>query len=620
MPDPAPENFDTIPQTEAMESGATETHEAATLPGDFTPTIATGLPPGLVDHPRYEILQYLGGGGMGAVYKALHRVMDRVVALKVINPAYISRADAVARFEQEVRAAARLSHPNIVTAYDAEQAGDAHFLVMEYVDGVNLAHVLSQAKRDRQAGLRSSEPGAPAGKPGEEETIHVGLPVAQACDYVRQAALGLQHAFERGMVHRDIKPLNLMRDCSGCVKILDFGLARFASESERPTNLTAEGTVLGTPDYMAPEQAQNSRSADIRADIYSLGCTLYHVLTGSAPYPEGSTFAKMMSHVEAAPKPVKEFRDDLPAELARIVARMMAKDPASRYQTPKEVADALEPFAKASGSESKANSPRKAKMARGLALAVLLALAAGAAYMAHALWNKQPSPSLSDHQEEAVRAKESAVDKENLLWPVQAIQEGRIAAPDLSRAKVLFDKVNFDDLPPGTFSGARPKVGTAAKGTQGKSAARPLRRWKVPGDHYSNFACRVIGRWQELRSGDRYGISISNPARKRSLFIALDGDPLLFLIELEAQELGGHRQGLGSLRHRAIKPGRAENALLIVVHEQIARIYVNGVAVSQPVRLEWELTPAELLLTTAGPAPEVEFKRVTVWSLDGVKE
>ena len=499
MPDPAPENFDTIPQTEALESGATETREASTLPGDFIPTLATGLPPGLVDHPRYRILQYLGGGGMGAVYKALHRVMDRIVALKVINPAYVSRADAVARFEQEVRAAARLSHPNIVTAYDAEQAGDAHFLVMEYVEGVNLAQVLAQAKREFQVKSKSPAPSAAAPSKSGLGTVprHPGLSIGEACDYVRQAALGLQHAFEKGMVHRDIKPLNLMRDRQGCIKILDFGLARFASESGKRTHLTAEGTVLGTPDYMAPEQAQNSRSADIRADIYSLGCTLYHLLTGSAPYPEGTTFTKMMSHVEAKPKPLKDFRVDLPAKLDQIVSRMMAKEPASRYQTPRAVADALEPFA--AGNASGSRTVGKITRRRLLLVVLLLAVVGGAASLAYTLlWTKQ-GPSPKAHEAEATAAKESATDKENLLWPVQAILEGRIAAPDLSHARVLYDKERFDDLPANTFSGVKAAPAPVAKGTP---RATTIRKGTTvfPATQSAMFDDRVVDRPNEFHT------------------------------------------------------------------------------------------------------------------------
>jgi uncharacterized protein (TIGR03067 family) len=293
-------------------------------------------PAALADHTRYRVRELLGVGGMGAVYRAEHLLMARPVALKIINKGLINNAAAVERFRREVQAAARLVHANIVTAYDADQAGEAHFLVMEYVEGQSLARLLAEKGP---------------------------LPVRQACDYIRQAALGLQHAHEQGMVHRDIKPHNLMLTPDGRVKILDFGLARFARENapgtaprttapapEVPAAATSEpltelGTVMGTPDYIAPEQAVDAHAADIRADIYSLGCTLYDLMAGHAPFPEGTAIDKVLAHAERQPRPLTELRKDVPPALAHVVERMMAKDPARRYQTPVEVARALVPFA-----------------------------------------------------------------------------------------------------------------------------------------------------------------------------------------------------------------------------------------------------------------------------------
>jgi serine/threonine protein kinase/biotin carboxyl carrier protein len=295
----------------------------------------------LADHPRYRIVKRLGSGGMGTVYLAEHRLMDRLVALKVIRHDLLGNELLVERFRREVKAAARLAlHPNIVAAYDAEQAGDSHFLVMEFVEGVDLAHLVK-----RQG----------------------PLPFALACQAVKQAAEGLEHAFQRGMVHRDIKPQNLMRTPDGQVKILDFGLARFASEAvselvpaERETNsgteakahdssapITLTDMVLGTADYIAPEQATSPRSADIRADVYSLGCTLYYLLTGRTPFPEGSLIQKLKAHSEQVPRPLLEFRPDVPTKLARIVDRMMAKERSLRFPRPSDVALALAPFANA---------------------------------------------------------------------------------------------------------------------------------------------------------------------------------------------------------------------------------------------------------------------------------
>jgi hypothetical protein len=277
------------------------------------------LPPELAGHPKFRILRELGRGGMGVIYLAEHRVMDKPVALKVISPSVLDNPTAVARFLGEVRAAGKLDHQNIARAYDADQAGGLHFLVMEYVEGQSLAQVLE--------------------KRGP-------LPVAGACHCACQAALGLQHAFEKGMAHRDVKPQNLMLTPKGVVKVLDFGLARLRGERKGGGGLTEADSFMGTPEYVAPEQATDARSADTRSDIYSLGCTLYALLTGRPPFREETMVKLVLAHIEKEPKSLNEVRPDVPAEVAAVVARMLAKDPARRYQRPVEVAQALAPFAK----------------------------------------------------------------------------------------------------------------------------------------------------------------------------------------------------------------------------------------------------------------------------------
>jgi hypothetical protein len=305
------------------------------------------------------VLQLLGSGGMGAVYKAEHRLMERPVALKVINAGLMNKPAMVERFQREVKAAARLTHPHIVTAHDADRAGDTHFLVMEFVEGISLAQRVQQQGR---------------------------LSVADACSCIRQAALGLQHAFEQGMVHRDIKPHNLMLTPSGQVKILDFGLARLVRETAGPeaapaqtpgpeggraaVGLTEVGVLMGTADFIAPEQANDPRQADIRADIYSLGCTFYYLLTGNPPFPEGHALDKLLAHAERTPAPLTGQRAEVPVELARVIDKMMAKDPARRYQTPAEVADALTPFL---SKPSPRRFVRRVAVAAGLLAAAALA-------------------------------------------------------------------------------------------------------------------------------------------------------------------------------------------------------------------------------------------------------
>jgi WD40 repeat protein/serine/threonine protein kinase len=265
----------------------------------------------------YVLLDKLGEGGMGAVFRARHARLGRSVALKVIRKERLDSEAAVKRFRREIMAAAQLDHPNIVLAYDADESGGTHFFAMELVEGTDLAKLVKQRGP---------------------------LPVREACEYVRQAALGLQHAFERGLVHRDVKPANLLLTTTGVVKVLDMGLARLDAlrESESASTLTQEGTVMGTPDYMAPEQALRSHDVDIRADLYALGCTLFFLLTGRVPFAGGSATEKLLRRqVEAAPD-VRSRRPDVPEAVAAVVAKLMATRPADRYQTPAELALALE--------------------------------------------------------------------------------------------------------------------------------------------------------------------------------------------------------------------------------------------------------------------------------------
>jgi serine/threonine-protein kinase len=281
----------------------------------------------------YEVLGELGRGGMGVVYKARHQRMNRLVALKVIDKEYMANPDTVRRFYKEAEAIAQLCHPNIVLAYDAGEFNDTHYLAMEYIDGIDLARLVKQ-----------SGP----------------LPVQQACDYLRQAALGLQHANEQGLVHRDIKPSNLLvtplgpagsnhpegalSGQGGVVKVLDLGMALLVQPvdpSGNNTSLTTEGRVVGTVDYMAPEQWVNAHKVDIRADLYSLGCTLYYLLAGRVPFPGEEAMQKMLKHHLDEPTPLEKLRSDVPPEVTAVVRRLMAKRPEERYKTPADLVEVL---------------------------------------------------------------------------------------------------------------------------------------------------------------------------------------------------------------------------------------------------------------------------------------
>ena len=268
----------------------------------------------------YLLLEHLGEGSTSRVFKARHRPSGRVVALKVLRGRLLT-PEIIARLRQERRHGTRLEHGNIARTFGAGRAEDAYFLVMEYVEGKDLSRL-----------VREQGP----------------LPIGRACDYARQAALGLEHARERGLVHRDMKPSNLMLESgSGAIKILDLGIACLAESGP----VTALRTA-GTPDYVAPEQVFGSGRAVPRSDVYALGCTLYHLLTGRPPFPGGTQEEKLLRHSREEPEPVETLRPELPSGLAELVRKMMAKTPQDRFATPGAVAKSLERFAEAGGCDS----------------------------------------------------------------------------------------------------------------------------------------------------------------------------------------------------------------------------------------------------------------------------
>jgi serine/threonine protein kinase len=274
--------------------------------------LGRGRSKGLVLAGTYVVLEKLGQGGMGMVFKAHDRRMSRIVAIKVLPPAFTKKPNAVQRFQREVQAAARLVHPNIVASFDAGQDIGAYFLVMEFVDGSDLSRLVKQQ--------------GPLG-------------VAQAVGCILQAARGLEHAHGAGIIHRDVKPGNLLLDRGGTVKILDMGLARFEETVNHPDamdELTQAGSVLGTSDYMAPEQALNSKNADQRADIYGLGCTLWYLLTGKPMYTGATMMEKLIAHRDAPIPSLRAVRPEAPKKLEALLQRMVAKKPADRLQSMRE--------------------------------------------------------------------------------------------------------------------------------------------------------------------------------------------------------------------------------------------------------------------------------------------
>jgi serine/threonine protein kinase len=280
--------------------------------------VARGRGKDLILGERYVLLDLLGEGGMGRVFKARDARMGREVALKIIRKEKLTNPAAAARFKTEIEAAGRMRHPNVVSAFDAE-VGGVHFYVMELIDGTDLTRLV----RDRGP-----------------------LPVQEACEYVRQAALGLQHAFEHGLVHRDIKPSNILVTHDGkAVKLVDLGLARVQEPLlEGANRVTQEGFVIGTPDFLAPEQARNPGGVDVRADLYALGATLFYTLTGKVPYDGATPTEKLLKHVTNPPPALLPLRPDAPPQLEQLIHWCMAKRPEDRPQTPLQLAMALQPF------------------------------------------------------------------------------------------------------------------------------------------------------------------------------------------------------------------------------------------------------------------------------------
>ena len=312
---------------------APQSHPSGGSQGDSRSHRKGGVPGSLPERanlPRmlgtYELRQEIGKGGMGVVYSAVHTLLQKPFAVKVIRPEYADHPRVIARFRKESRATGSLSHLNIVAATDAGEVNGSPYLVMELVEGRSLASLLP-------------------------------LSIPDACEVIRQSADGLQYVHEKGMVHRDLKPSNLMLAVDGIVKLLDLGLAGDQQTQQSTESRSGDHCWMGTPDYMAPEQWADSQKVDIRADIYSLGCTLYQLLSGRAPFsgPEcKSTARKQIAHEEAPPPSVRQLRPEVPMELDAILMRMMAKDPNDRFATPRHVALALQRFT--SGADIRALS------------------------------------------------------------------------------------------------------------------------------------------------------------------------------------------------------------------------------------------------------------------------
>ena len=264
---------------------------------------------------KHKLLGHIGSGGMSSVYLAEHTKMHDLRAIKVLPQSKLGKSSYLARFQQEAKAIASLNHPNIVRAHDIDNQGDTHYIVMEYVDGDDLQTIVKN--------------GGP-------------LSFTKVADYTAQAARGLQHAHDVGLIHRDIKPANVLINSKGKVKLLDLGLALFAEDEDASLTMDFNDKVLGTADYLAPEQALNSHKVDHRADLYGLGCTMYFLLTGQAPFPDGTIAQRIAKHQKEMPKEIRKIRQDCPGELEGICWKLLQKDPKFRYASGAQTAEVLE--------------------------------------------------------------------------------------------------------------------------------------------------------------------------------------------------------------------------------------------------------------------------------------
>lgn len=291
---------------------------------------------------KHKLLGHIGTGGMSSVYLGEHLVLKHRRAVKVLPKSKLGNSSYLERFQREAKAIASLNHPNIVRAYDIDHEKDTHYIVMEYIEGVDLQILVKK---------------------------HGPLPYAIVADYIAQAAHGLQHAHEQGLIHRDVKPANFLINTEGVIKVLDLGLALYQDQSDASLTMEYNDKVLGTADYLAPEQAINSHTVDNRADIYGLGCTMYFLLTGHPPFPDGSIPSRIVKHQNSMPEDIRKDRPDCPGELDGICVKMMQKDPKFRYQDCNQVAAALENWLQ----KYKAENPDVAtKPARGMTLDDLL--------------------------------------------------------------------------------------------------------------------------------------------------------------------------------------------------------------------------------------------------------
>jgi serine/threonine protein kinase len=402
---------------------------------------------------KYKVLERLGSGGMGQVYLCEHKLMRRRVAVKILPTAKASEEDVLQRFYREARAAAAVDHPNIVHAYDIDQEGKYHFLVMEYVDGSSLQEI-----------VKKSGP----------------MDVGRAAHYIRQAAMGLDHAHAAGLVHRDIKPGNILVDRGGTVKLLDMGLARFFNDDDDVLTKKYDQNVLGTADYLAPEQALDSHDVDIRADIYSLGATFYFLLAGTTPFGEGTVAQKLLWQQTRQPKSLTTVRKDVPPGLVAVIEKMMEKEPGKRHQTPAAVVEALAPFTEAAiGVPNEAEMPHLSPAASGTPTGTEPTLVSSKTPGKTAA---NPKPSPRTHGSSGSPTPSTPVPRVAAVTPAMELSQtvAQVAEPEPVEEEVAWEKLTSDTEDPSARADTTPsskrRVVSAAEAKARDSEQRKARR------------------------------------------------------------------------------------------------------------------------------------------------
>ncbi len=429
---------------------------------------------------KYKLLGHIATGGMSSVYLAEHTRMHDKRAIKVLPKARVKDASYLARFQLEAQAIASLNHPNIVTAYDIDNIDDVHFIVMEYVEGVDLQALV---KRDGP------------------------LDFALAADLIAQAAHGLHHAHSKGVIHRDVKPANLLLDLNNRVRLLDMGLALVTAGDNESLTVANNENVLGTADYLAPEQALNSHTVDHRADIYSLGCTLYYLLTGKPPFSDGTLAQRIARHQSEMPKEIRSLRTDCPGELAGICLKMIQKDPAYRYQTAEDVAEVLEKFA--------VTTPRGQKIA--VTIANSLADSAGSDSSSISIGDDKKSKSSIQNDTVANKNDDTLTGSESSISRINELSSG-----DSGRLVQVRTKAGSSDSIEGSFIDLEVESGYRVRGMNPRDSGHSSGKHAAVSENSSAYQ-------SSIHSQDQSGASrITSSGRQKSSDIGRQSlDPLL---------------------------------------------------------------------------------------------